>query len=253
MIFQQIRNATIKITYQDKVFLIDPWLAKKGSLRSIESPDDQKNLIKNPTADLPISIEEIVNDVDVCIITHNHIDHFDNESMSHLNRDILVFVQNEEDQQIIKELGFTNVSLLDYNGIDLDGIMMYQTDGQHGETKATAEGPVSGIVLQSESEDTLYICGDTIWYEEINNNLDKFQPQVIVLNACDARLKSGRLIMDLSDIKAVYEHAKGANIIVSHLEAVNHAYINRHDVKEYLKENQMKNVYVPDDGEKYQF
>ena len=36
MDIQQIRNATLKIVYQGKTFLIDPWLCGKGSLGSFE-------------------------------------------------------------------------------------------------------------------------------------------------------------------------------------------------------------------------
>ena len=36
MDIQQIRNATLKIVYQGKTFLIDPWLCGKGSFGSFE-------------------------------------------------------------------------------------------------------------------------------------------------------------------------------------------------------------------------
>jgi len=253
MIFQQIRNATIKITYQNKVILIDPWLAKKGSLRSIESPDPKKNTIKNPTAELPMSISDIVDDVDVCIITHNHIDHFDEVSINYLNKEIKILVQNNDDLKIIKDLGFNDIELLNSSGTIFDGVTIIQTKGQHGESKESAEGPVSGAILKGNNEKIVYICGDTIWYNEIAETIKKYQPEVIVLNACDARLKSGRLIMNLDDIKEVHEFANDANIIVSHMEAVNHAYVNRVDVKKFVKENNLKKIYIPDDGESYKF
>ena len=34
---QQIRNATVKVSYNGKIFLIDPWLAPKGAMGSFNS------------------------------------------------------------------------------------------------------------------------------------------------------------------------------------------------------------------------
>lgn len=253
MIFQQIRNATIKITYHNKKFLVDPWFANKGSLRSIETLDKKKNLIKNPTVDLPLSINEIVNDIDVCIITHNHIDHFDAESVAYLRKDVKVFVQNDSDKQIMEEQGFIDIELLNSNGTNYEGITIFKTEGQHGDTKERADGPVSGFILSSANEDTLYLCGDTIWYEEIDDTIKKYQPKVIIVNAGDVRYKDIRLLMDLDDIMSVYQNANNSKIIVSHMEAVNHAFMDREDVKNFIRENNMKDIYVPDDGEKYVF
>ena len=37
MNIQQIRNATLRITYAGKTFLIDPWLAGKGEMGTFRS------------------------------------------------------------------------------------------------------------------------------------------------------------------------------------------------------------------------
>lgn len=257
MIFQQIRNATTKIKYGNKIILIDPWLVPKGSMRSCKSPDKKRNEIKNPTVGLPFTKEDIVKDVDICIITHNHIDHFDPDSMSLFSKTIKVFVQNKCDLKIITELGFNDVEILSESGNEFEQITFYKTPGQHGETPITAAGSVSGVILKHMQEKTLYLVGDTIWYDKIKKTIDNFQPEVIVLNAGDARLWTGRVIMNLADINAVYEYvkeyAKPASIIVSHLEAVNHAFVARSEIREFISEHKLSAVYVPDDGEKINF
>lgn len=254
MVFQQIRNATVKITFEDINILIDPWFAKKSSLRSIESPDLKKNEILNPTVELPFSIEEIIEDVDICIVTHTHIDHFDEDSISYLPKSTKIFTQSIEDLKIIKDLGYDNIDILDEKGTKVNNIMIYKVKGQHGETLETAEGEACGVVLKSENEKTLYVCGDTIWYDGVEKAIEKYQSEIIVLNACDARLKdTGRLIMNLDDIKSVYDKANDAKLVISHLEAVNHAFINRKDIKEFVLNNNMKQVYIPDDGESITF
>ena len=75
MHIQQIRSATVKITYGGSVFLIDPMFAQKDAYPPIPmsfSPDRRW-----PMVDLPVSEKEILQDVDAVIMTHYHIDHFD--------------------------------------------------------------------------------------------------------------------------------------------------------------------------------
>lgn len=69
MDIQQIRNATLKIVYQGKTFLIDPWLCGKGSLGSFGDipgkpymiPDPVKMEIAMPIYGLPRTPHEILN------------------------------------------------------------------------------------------------------------------------------------------------------------------------------------------------
>ena len=82
---RQVRNATLKITYADKVFLVDPWLVggqKFGRFvdipeKSFRTPDPVREQIPMPIFDLPASVEEILHGVDYYIVTHIHPDHID--------------------------------------------------------------------------------------------------------------------------------------------------------------------------------
>ena len=47
-----------------------------------------------PTRDLPISIEEIVKDIDAVIITHTHVDHWDEYTSKYIPKYIPIFVQH---------------------------------------------------------------------------------------------------------------------------------------------------------------
>ena len=74
MKFQEIRNATAIITYANTKFLLDPFLAPRGSYPPVPSP---YNNTPNPMVDLPLPIEEIIK-VEATIVTHmHHFDHFD--------------------------------------------------------------------------------------------------------------------------------------------------------------------------------
>jgi hypothetical protein len=91
--------------------------------------------------------------------------------------------------------------------LDFEGVTLIKTEGQHGENIITSEamGPVSGIVFKSPLEKSLYIVGDSVWYKGIQATIKKYQPDYIVVNACDARLKDfERLIMNAEEVVSVY-------------------------------------------------
>ncbi len=109
-----------------------------------------------------------------------------------------------------------------------------------------------GIVFKSDAEKTLYVAGDTIWCDEVRTAIDKFNPEVIVINACGATVLVGegeRLIMDIEDTKLISKYAKNSTIIASHMDTVSHLTVTREDIKS-LKLN---NVVVPDDNEILEF
>ena len=49
---QEIRNATVKITYADTTFLIDPMLSKKGTYPGFENT--YRSELRNPLVELPM-------------------------------------------------------------------------------------------------------------------------------------------------------------------------------------------------------
>ena len=100
MKIHQIRNATIIVTYNDKRFLIDPWLMPKDYMAGFEVGVNSH--IRQPRVELPIPVEKIV-DVDAVIMTHYHDDHWDEFAAKSLNKNIPFFVQSEHDKNIISQ------------------------------------------------------------------------------------------------------------------------------------------------------
>ena len=257
MKIHQIRNATIIITYNDKRFLIDPWLMPKDFMPGFEGAMNSE--VRQPRVDLPISIDKIA-DVNAVILSHFHPDHFDEFAVKALDKNIPFFVQNETDFNIIKNFGFSDVRLISESGTDFEGITLYKTQCQHGRrevVKPMCEQigmpyDAMGIVFKSGEEKILYVAGDTIWCNEVRSAIDKFNPEIIVINACGATILVGegeRLIMDIEDAKAISNYAKNSTIIVSHMDTVSHLTVTREDIKS-LKLN---NVVVPDDNENLEF
>ncbi|VBB09348.1 metallo-beta-lactamase [Lucifera butyrica] len=262
MKIEQIRNATIRIEYAGKNFLVDPWLMPKdamGPIRGYSITDTTKKDIKMPMCELPKSIQEILTNIDTYIVTHVHPDHIDMDANAAtggkpLHKATPVLVQNADDAKFMKRSGFTKVDLMQETGLALEeNIRLIKTPARHGVIKPC--GPASGFILQHEQEKTIYVAGDTIWYPEVKTTLETYQPDIIILNACAAELLDfGRLIMDDNDVYEVYKTCPNATIIASHMDTVSHATLTRETLREKLTEKGIiDKILIPADGEVYQF
>ncbi|MDO5296614.1 MAG: MBL fold metallo-hydrolase [bacterium] len=262
MQFKQIRNATARIYYAGKVYLLDPWLAAKDAMgymayTDFKVDDSAKMYISMPICPLPESVERILAGVDGYIVTHIHPDHIDmnidGTVGGPLDKLLPVFVQNEEDAEIFHISGFTDVRVLSEEGLEFGDARLIKTPALHG-LKANC-GSACGVVLESENEPTLYLAGDTVWYDKVKRTLDKFRPKVIVVNACAAEgVDFGRLIMNDDDVAAVVKAAPYAKIIASHMDNVAHASLTRTTLGRSLKRRKLLNkVCIPEDGQVLEF
>ncbi|MCG7332620.1 MBL fold metallo-hydrolase [Salinicoccus roseus] len=251
MNIQHIRNATLVVDYAGKRFLVDPFLAEKGTLPPF--PNSARQDQNNPLVSLPTSIEEAVSGVDAVIVTHTHLDHWDDAAKDALPKDIKLFTQNEADKEEIGNAGFTNIEVLTEDTV-FEDIQLIKTKGEHGRGEILEiTGSVCGVVFKHQEEKTLYVAGDTVWYEEVEKTLHTHKPEVIVVNAGDNQfLEGGSLVMDGEDALKVHQTAPEATIISVHMEAVNHWALSRQELKDYAEEKGMSdNLLVPDDGEQY--
>ena len=213
----QIRNATIVVEYANKKFLIDPMLAEKGTYPAFENTIRQDWY--NPTVSLPISVDNLLEGLDAVIVTHLHIDHFDDVAKNVLPKDIKMFVQNEADVKEVKTFGFKNVEVLQQDTV-FEGIQLAKTKGEHGrgEELLSFIGQVCGVVFKHPSEKVLYVAGDTVWYDAIEEEIQTHQPEIIVVNGGDNQvLELGSLIMSKEDIYEVHKAAPNAHIISVHM------------------------------------
>ncbi|MED3726190.1 MBL fold metallo-hydrolase [Priestia filamentosa] len=253
MNIKQIRNATIVVEYANKKFLIDPMLGEKGAYPPFpNSPRQDQN---NPLVSLPTSVEDIIDGVDAVIVTHLHLDHFDEAAQRILPKDIKMFVQNEEDAKEVQNAGFQNVEVLTKDTV-FEGIQLVKTRGEHGRGEILKlAGLVCGVVFKHQSEKTLYVAGDTVWYDAVREEIDTHNPDIIVVNGGDNQFfEGGSLIMGKEDIYEVYKAAPNAHIIVVHMEAVNHWGLSCEELNKFINEKDMTSrVDVPDDGESYTF
>jgi L-ascorbate metabolism protein UlaG (beta-lactamase superfamily) len=254
MNIKQIRNATIIVEYANKKFLIDPMLAEKGTYPPF--PGSVKQDQNNPVVSLPIPVDDIISGIDAVILTHLHLDHFDEAAQRLLPKDIKMFVQNEEEAKEVQNVGFQNVEVLTKDTV-FEGIQLVKTRGEHGRGEELLKlmGEVCGVVFKHPSEKTLYVAGDTVWYEGVQEELDTHEPDIIVVNGGDNQfIEYGSLIMGKEDIYEVHKAAPNAKIISVHMEAVNHWTLSREELKNFSKEKGFLNsILIPEDGESYTF
>ncbi|WFA03880.1 MULTISPECIES: MBL fold metallo-hydrolase [Bacillus] len=253
MNIQQIRNATLVVEYAGKKFLIDPMLAEKGAYPPFPNAPRQNQ--NNPLVELPTSVDNMIKDIDAVIVTHLHYDHWDEAAKEVLPKDIKLFSQNEEDAAEIRNAGFKNVEVLTKDTV-FEGIQLIKTKGEHGRgDMLKMAGLVCGVVFKHQSEKTLYVAGDTVWYEGIQEEIDTHQPEIIVVNGGDNQFyEGGSLIMGKEDIYKTHKAAPHAKMIVSHMEAVNHWGLSKEELKSFIHEKGIaSHVLVPDDGESYSF
>jgi L-ascorbate metabolism protein UlaG (beta-lactamase superfamily) len=257
--FQQIRNATIKVEYAGTTFLVDPMLAPKGAWPGFEGTVNSH--LRNPLVDLPVPLGDVLK-ADAVIVTHTHLDHWDDAARQALPKAMPIFAQNDADAASIRKDGFTDVRVLGEDS-EFNGTRLTKTGGQHGTAAMMATalgerlGTVSGIVFRRAGYKTTYLAGDTIWTAEVERAITTYRPDVIILNTGYARIVGvdGSIIMGKEDLVRAAQLAPAAQVVGIHMEAVNHATQTRRELRDFAaaKGIAARRVLVPEDGEAFRF
>ena len=253
----QIRNATVKINYGGKVFLVDPMFAPKDSYKGFKGTLNSH--LNWPRVELPFSTNEILKDVDAVIITHTHLDHLDETAIKAIPKDILMFSQDEKDKAYLEKSGFKNVKIMTKNS-SFGDVKLSITGGLHGSQELVFKykellGKVSGVVFSAKNEKTIYLAGDTVFNKDVEDVIKNYNPEIIILNSGDAQLGDGSsILMTKEEVLATHKVAPKAKIIAVHMEALNHSALSRDELKEYSKQKGMEDfVFIPKDGKSLQF
>jgi L-ascorbate metabolism protein UlaG (beta-lactamase superfamily) len=228
-----VRSATVLLDLGGKRILVDPMLDDVGARPPIEGTANQ---VANPTAPLPFPAEEVVRGLDAVIVTHRHRDHLDATGEALLPRDVPVFCQ-PEDEEALRSLGLDARPVEE--AVAWDGLSLTRTPARHGSGRiAELLAPVSGFVL-----DDLYLAGDTVWYEEVEETIERHRPRVAVVNAGGAEfLEGGLIVMGPDDVREVA--ARVPTVVAVHMEALNHCFLTRAALRLSIPR-----VLVPENGE----
>ena len=232
-----IRHATLVIELDGKRLLVDPQLDPAGARPPI---DNTPNPRPNPLVELPIPAAEVLAGIDAILVTHLHRDHLDATAEELLPRRLPVFCQ-PEDLVRLRELGFDARPVI--APVQWQGLSIHRTAVRHG-TGAIGDrmAPASGYVIGP-----LYIAGDSIWCDEVEEAIGRHSPRVAVVNAGAARFLTGDpIVMDAAGVAEVARRVP--EVVAVHMEAVNHCLLTRAELRQAVP-----GVHVPEDGAELEF
>ncbi|QCY69390.1 MBL fold metallo-hydrolase [Antarcticibacterium flavum] len=244
---QLIRNATLVIHYAGKKILVDPLLAEKGAYNPFAGGE------RNPTVELPLSVEDIIENTDLVLVSHTHSDHFDSVAREVLPRDVKI-VNQPADEDYFQKLDFSNTHTLQEHLLWND-INIHRTGGKHGSGEIGKRmGTVSGFVLQAKDQPTIYIIGDSIWTEEVAQAIEEFKPDIIVANTGGARFpgyEENPILMDEEQTISLLKASGNARVIAVHMEALDHCTTTRASLQQIANSvnGEVEKLIIPKDGE----
>lgn len=241
-----IRSATLRLSYGGHELLVDPYFARRHTRPSFAG------ISANPLVDLPCTVAEIIDGVELILVSHLHSDHFDPEP---LPSEIPVLCQPGDDAAI-RDAGFSAVAAVD-DAVAWGPLTVTRTPGQHGFGAVLEDmGPVSGFILSTPGEPTVYIAGDTVWYAAVAETIDRYRPDVIVTNSCGAIWKGeGPIVMDAEHTLQVCRAAPDSVVVAVHLDSLDHGVVSRDDLRRAAVREGIAaaRLRVPVDGESIEF
>jgi len=244
---QLIRNATLIIEYNGKKILVDPMLSPKGAIES------WAGIQTNPTVELKMPVKDIVEGLDLVMVTHTHDDHFDKVASKTLDKTILLMNQ-PADKAFFEKEGFTNAISLQGNQL-WNGIRIHRVEAEHGSGEVLKlMGRTSGFVLEAKNQPTIYIVGDAIWTDAIKANIKRFKPDYIIVNSGGAAVKGYEnmpIIMDEAQTLALIAESGKAKVIAVHMDALDHCRTTRQSLSLEAAESNIgkDKLIIPQDGE----
>ena len=219
MDFRLIRNATLRLGYGGVDFLIDPMLGVRHTIRPMGDSSD-----RNPTVDLPCSIDEVLGGIDAVIVSHLHPDHFD-EAASGWSR---VTCRCPARRATVTS-SRAPVSTPPNHGEH--ALPRRRNHARRGEPRERPDPRTHGFghrpAVPSRRRTSLYWSGDTILNDAVRGTVADAQPDVIVTHSGGASAGGTTIIMDIDDTLEVARLAPSAIVIAVHLEAVAHAPVTR--------------------------
>lgn len=244
MKLQLFRNATLKLDYAGRTVLIDPYLAPRHSLPSFTGRSP------NPMTELPASIEEILDGVELVVVSHLHTDHFDGVAKERVPKH-LPLICRPGDEMTIAKAGFTDIRpLLDV--LDWNGLVFTRREGSHGLGPVVEKmGPVMGFTLRAQGEPSIYWSGDTVLYPPVVETIAETKPDIIVTHSCGAKWDGDLIVMDAEQTIATVELTKNARVIATHMEALDHATVTRAELRDAADKAKVspERLLIPADGE----
>ena len=250
MQIQLIRNATMKLTIAGRTILTDPMLSPKDAVKSFAG------IARNPTVELPFGVADVIQGVEMVLVSHKHPDHIDTFAAAELPNQIALFCQ-PGDETAITGMGFLNTVPIQ-TAHTWQGITLIRTDGRHGQGKILEHmGMVSGFIFRADGEPTVYWVGDSILCEDVENSILEHKPAIIITHSGGATIPDFEpIIMDADQTLKLFDYVSDEAVVVAiHMEALDHCTVTRNELREMAQRRGItKNrLLIPDDGETISF
>ncbi|MGR9203083.1 MBL fold metallo-hydrolase [Rhizobium leguminosarum] len=234
MKLQLIRNATLKLDYAGRTVLIDPYFAPKHSQPSFAGRSP------NPLVELPVSIDKILDGVELVIVSHLHEDHFDEVAMEHVPKHMPIICQPGDEAEIRGDMA------------TWEGLTLTRREGSHGLGPVLEEmGSVMGFSLEAAGEPSIYWAGDTVLYPPVTDVIRATSPDILITHSCGALWNGDLIVMNAEETIAVCEIAASSLVIATHMEALDHATIGREGLRRAAEARGIpaSRLLIPADGE----
>lgn len=245
MRYHHARNATGILELGEHQILIDPMLSEPGTLPGFKMFGGDKR--RNPLVSLPEPSREALDRVTAVLITHEHPDHLDKPGVAWIRERGLRVHASSIDVRHLRSRGLEVEEVYDR----LLDIPAEVVPGRHGRSIfAFLMGPVSGYYLAAPDEPSVYLTSDSVWSAPVEDAIESLQPNVIVAPAGAANFGKGPdILFPLDETIELVRRAPG-QVILNHLEAVDHCPVTRDDLSDRLRsKGLLEKVWIPQDGE----
>jgi L-ascorbate metabolism protein UlaG (beta-lactamase superfamily) len=106
MKLQLVRHATLLLDYAGMKILVDPMLSDAGAMSAIQNSPQPR---PNPLVPLPFPVEQVLDGVQLVLVTHTHRDHWDDTAIQLVPKDLPLLCQ-PEDLRKMEAVHFVNAA-----------------------------------------------------------------------------------------------------------------------------------------------
>ncbi|MEM6930621.1 MAG: MBL fold metallo-hydrolase [Myxococcota bacterium] len=245
MRIHHLRNATVIVEIGEHRLLVDPMLARAGSVPGFKVFGGGRR--NNPLVPLPDGAHAALEQATAVVVTHEHPDHIDRKAIAWIRSRGLPVWASRVDAANLRRKG------LDVHVMD-DGLLGMPAEivpAQHGRgLQAWIMGPVSGLYLEPPGEPSLLLTSDAVLTDRLLDTLARLQPDIVVAPAGSANLGLGGDILFSVDELVTLTRAAPGQVVLNHLEALDHCPTTREGLRARLAaEGLLEQVWIPEDGE----
>lgn len=184
------------IKLSGKIICIDPYLSN-----IVEKFEGLKRLVP-----IPILPEEL--EADYLIITHDHLDHFDEDTIKNIKKNNIIYIGPTSCINHFKRIGINDKQLKLLNRGDdilpINGIIIHGVYAKH------TEDSIGIVIGDLDSKKSIYLTGDTEYSTKLYE-VKKYKPELLIgcINGKGGNMnyiQLARLAKEIGALKIIPSH-----------------------------------------------